>query len=128
MTRTIFMGCILEEIKPVYDLVLNNQLDTLDKMRANCNIKTLSSCVESSFKINNYNLIHGLGHGVGLDIHEMPSINSKNESFLKENMIVTDEPGIYLPGKYGIRIEDTVLITKDGCERLTKSKKDYIVI
>ena len=58
----------------------------------------------------------------------MPNINSKNEGFLKENMVVTNEPGIYLPGKYGIRIEDTVLINKTDCDTLTKSPKTYIVI
>lgn len=128
MTRTIFMGCILEEIKPVYDLVLKNQKYVLNEMRGNYNIKTLSKSVESSFKANNYNLIHALGHGVGLDIHEMPFINSKNERFLKENMVVTNEPGIYLPGRYGIRIEDTILITKTDCIPLTTSEKGYVVI
>lgn len=128
MTRTIFMGCILEEIKPVYDLVLKNQKYVLNEMRSNYNIKTLSKSVESSFKANNYNLIHALGHGVGLDIHEMPFINSKNERFLKENMVVTNEPGIYLPGRYGIRIEDTILITKTDCIPLTTSEKGYVVI
>lgn len=128
MTRTIFMGCILEEIKPVYDLVLKNQKYVLNEMRSNYNIKTLSKTVESSFKANNYNLIHALGHGVGLDIHEMPFINSNNERFLKENMVVTNEPGIYLPGKYGIRIEDTILITKTECIPLTNSEKGYVVI
>lgn len=128
MTRTIFMGCILEEIKPVYDLVLKSQERVLDEMRSNYNIKSLSRIVDDSFKLNNYFLIHSLGHGVGLDIHEMPYINSKNERFLKENMIVTNEPGIYLPGKYGIRIEDTVLINKTDCTSLTKSNKGYVVI
>lgn len=128
MTRTIFMGCILEEIKPVYDLVLKNQEYVLDEMRSNYNIKTISRSVEDSFKFNNYTLIHGLGHGVGLEIHEVPNISVRNESFLKENMVVTDEPGIYLPGKYGIRIEDTVLITKSECIALTKSNKEYVVI
>lgn len=128
MTRTIFMGCILEEIKPVYDLVLKNQEYVLDEIRNNYNIKNLSRIVEDSFKFNNYALIHGLGHGVGLEIHEMPNVNIKNESFLKANMVITDEPGIYLPGKYGIRIEDTVLITKNECISLTKANKDYVVI
>ncbi len=128
MTRTIFMGCILEEIKPVYDFVLRMQKNVLDMMRNNFNIKTLSRNVDDSFKFNNYILIHALGHGVGLDIHEMPFINLKNESFLKENMVVTDEPGIYLPGKYGIRIEDTVLISKTDCTPLTNSEKGYVVI
>lgn len=128
MTRTIFMGCILEEIKPIYDLVLKTQERVLEEMRSNYNIKSLSRIVDDSFKLNNYFLIHSLGHGVGLDIHEMPYINSKNESFLKENMVVTNEPGIYLPGKYGIRIEDTVLINKTDCNSLTNSEKGYVVI
>ena len=128
MTRTIFMGCILEEFKPVYDLVLKNQKNVLEEMRNNCSIKNVSRGVEDSFKFNNYTLIHGLGHGVGLEVHEMPEITAKNDRFLKENMVVTCEPGIYLPGKYGIRIEDTVLITKNDCIPLTKSNKGYVVI
>lgn len=128
MTRTIFMGCILEEIKPVYDLVLKSQERVLEEMRSNYNIKSLSRIVDDSFKLNNYFLIHSLGHGVGLEIHEMPYVNSKNESFLKANMVVTNEPGIYLPGKYGIRIEDTVLINKTECISLTNSDKGYVVI
>lgn len=128
MTRTIFMGCILEEIKPVYDLVLNCQERVLEEMRSNYNIKSLSRIVDDSFKLNNYVLIHSLGHGVGLNIHEMPFVNSKNESFLKENMVLSNEPGIYLPGKYGIRIEDTVLINKTDCISLTNSDKGYVVI
>lgn len=128
MTRTIFMGCILEEIKPIYNLVLKNQKYTLDEMRNDCDIKTISKGIDSNFRLNHYTLIHSLGHGVGLEIHEMPYINMKNRGVLKDNMVVTDEPGIYLPGKYGIRIEDTVLITKNECEILTKSDKGYIAI
>ena len=103
MTRTFFVGEIPEEMKKVYDLVLKNRL-------------------------NNYDLIHALGHGVGLDIHESPIISTRSENILKENMVVTDEPGIYIAGQFGIRIEDTVLITKGGCEALTKSNKEYVVI
>lgn len=128
MTRTIFMGCILEKLKPVYDLVLKNEENVLEDLRNNYNIKTLSLNVESNLKMNNYSLIHALGHGVGLEVHEKPYISSKNESFFKENMIVAVEPAIYLTGKFGIRIEDTVLITKTGCEILTKSQKNYVVI
>jgi len=128
MTRTIFMGCILEEIKPIYDLVLKNQENVLEEMRSNYNIKNVCRRVEDSFRFNNYNLIHGLGHGVGLEIHEIPNISTKSESFFKENMVVTNEPGIYLPGRYGIRIEDTVLINKSDCISLTKSEKGYVVI
>ena len=128
MTRTIFMGCILEEIKPVYDLVLKNQINTTKEIKEYASIKTITQMVESDFKLNNYSLIHSLGHSIGMETHEMPYINSKNETFLKANMVIANEPGIYIPGKYGIRIEDTILVEKNGCTVLTKSPKDYVVI
>lgn len=128
MTRMIFMGCILEEIKPVYDLVLKNQEYVNGQICEYASIKSLSQMVESDFKLNRYTLIHALGHGVGLETHERPYITSKNDTFLKEKMVIANEPGIYLPGKYGIRIEDTILVTKNGCEILTKSPKTYTVI
>lgn len=128
MTRTIFVGYVPEEIKKVYDLVLKNQLQTEKELKENANIKMLSRNVENDFKLNGYDLVHSLGHGVGLDIHEYPYLHGKNDSFLKEKMVVTNEPGIYIPGKFGVRIEDTVLITKTGCINLTKSDKNYIVV
>ena len=128
MSRTIFMGCILESIKPVYDLVLKTQEYTEDGLKEYTSIKTLSQAVESDFKMNKYDLIHSLGHNIGLETHEMPYINSKNDTFLKENMVVAIEPGIYIPRQYGIRIEDTVLVGKNGCEVLTKSPKNYVIV
>ena len=73
-------------------------------------------------------MVHALGHGVGLDIHERPYINRKDEIMLKENMVITNEPGIYIPGKFGVRIEDTVLVTKSEGVNLTKSNKNYVII
>ena len=128
MTRTIFMGCILEEIKPVYDLVLKNQLYTTQEIKEYASIKTLSQMVESNFKLNNFDLIHSLGHSIGMETHEIPYINSKNDTFLKENMVIANEPGIYIPDKYGIRIEDTILVEKNACTVLTKSPKNYVII
>ena len=128
MTRTIFMGCILEEIKPVYDLVLKNQLYTTQEIKEYASIKTLSQMLESNFKLNNFDLIHSLGHSIGMETHEIPYINSKNDTFLKENMVIANEPGIYIPDKYGIRIEDTILVEKNGCTVLTKSPKNYVII
>ena len=128
MTRTVFVGYVPEEIRTIYDLVLKNQLQTEEELHDGANIKNLSKMVENDFKLNGYTLIHALGHGVGLDIHEDPIISGRNDTTLKENMVVTNEPGIYLPGKFGVRIEDTVLITKSGCINLTKSDKNYIVI
>ena len=128
MTRTIFVGSVPEEMKKVYDLVLKNQVQTLEQMKDGVSTRLLTKMVENDFKLNGYDLIHSLGHGVGLDIHEAPYVSYRSDAQLKENMIVTDEPGIYIPGKFGIRIEDTVQITKFGCISLTKSEKNYIVI
>ena len=69
---------------------------------------------------------HGLGHSVGLYIHERPAFNTKDTTILAPNMILTDEPGIYLPGKFGVRIEDMILITAEGCEPLAHSPKELI--
>lgn len=128
MTRTIFVGKVPDEVKPVYDLVLKNQEQVLQDMKDNANTKQISKMVDNDFRLNNYDLINALGHGVGLDIHEGPVLSINSESVLRENMVVTDEPGIYVAGQFGVRIEDTVLITKGGCEPLTKSPKRYIVI
>ena len=128
MTRTFFVGEPTEEMKKVYDLVLNNQKFALDQYKEGCNTRQITKMVENDFKLNGYDLIHSLGHGVGLEIHEPPYISYRNETLLKENMVVTDEPGIYIPGKFGVRIEDTVQITKFGCISLTNSEKNYIII
>lgn len=128
MTRTIFVGSIPEEMKKVYDLVLKNQVQTIEQMKDGVSTRLLTKMVENDFKLNGYDLIHSLGHGVGLDIHEAPYLSYRSDAQLKENMIVTDEPGIYISGKFGVRIEDTVQITKFGCISLTKSEKTYIII
>ena len=128
MTRTFFVGEVPENIKPVYDLVLKNQLQTTEEYKDGANTRLLTKMVENDFKLNGYDLVHALGHGVGLEIHEAPYVNYKSDTQLRENMVVTNEPGIYLPGKFGVRIEDTIAITKFGCISLTKSEKNYIVI
>ena len=128
MTRTFFVGEVPEEIKTIYDLVLKNQVQTLESYKDGASTRLLTKMVENDFKLNNYDLIHNLGHGVGLEIHEPPYVSYTSDTQLKENMIVTDEPGIYIPGKFGVRIEDTVQITKFGCISLTKSEKNYIII
>lgn len=128
MTRTIFAGYVPVAVQEIYDLVLKNQLQTLKEMKEGASIRVISKMVENDFKLNGYDFLHSLGHGVGLEIHEMPYINSKNDNMLKANMVLTNEPGIYLPNNFGIRIEDTVLITKSGCINLNKSDKNYIIV
>ena len=128
MTRTIFVGEPTEEMKKVYELVLNNQKFALDQYKDGASTRQVTKMVENDFKLHGYDLIHGLGHGVGLDIHETPYISYRSDYQLKENMVVTDEPGIYIPGKFGIRIEDTVQIRKSGAISLTNSTKDIVKI
>ena len=128
MTRTIFVDFVQDYVRKVYDLILKNQLQTLEEMKEGANTKQLFKMVDNDFSLYNYNLIHALGHCVGMEVHENPTIGPNKENILKENMVITNEPGIYIPGKFGVRIEDTVLITKFGCINLTKSEKNYIVI
>ena len=128
MTRTIFVGQVPEYVKPVYELVLKNQEQVLQDMKENANTKQIAKMVDNDFKLHNYDLIHALGHGVGLEIHEGPTLSINSENILRENMVVTNEPGIYIAGQFGVRIEDTVLITKGGCEALTKSHKNYVIV
>ena len=128
MTRTFFVGSVPEYVKPVYDLVLKNQEQTIDDMKDGASTRLLTKMVDNDFRLNGYDLIHALGHGVGMEIHEAPYINFRSDVPLKENMVVTDEPGIYVPGRFGVRIEDTIQITKFGCISLTKSEQNYIII
>ena len=128
MTRTFFVGKVPEEMKTIYDKVLENQNKVIEEMKDGANTRLLTKMVESDFQLNGYDLIHALGHGVGMEIHESPYINRRSDMILKENMVVTDEPGIYIPGKFGVRIEDTIQITKFGCIKLTNSEKNYIII
>ena len=128
MTRTIFVGEMTEEMKKIYDLVLKNQVQTLEQMKDGASTRMLTKMVQNDFRFYDYDLIHSLGHGVGMEIHEAPYIGVSSDTTLKENMVVTDEPGIYIPGNFGIRIEDTVQITKFGSISLTKSEKTYIII
>ena len=72
--------------------------------------------------------MHAFGHGVGIDIHELPVLRSNQDSILKENSVIAIEPGVYFPGKFGIRIEDTFKVTKFDCESITKCSKDYTII
>ena len=128
MTRTFFVGEVPEEVKKVYDLVLKNQIQVQEQYKDGASTRQINKMVENDFKLNGHDLVHSLGHGVGMEIHEAPYISYNSDASLKENMIVTDEPGIYIPGKFGVRIEDTVQIAKFGCISLTKSEKNYIII
>lgn len=130
MTRTFAVSYATEEMKKVYDIVLKAQLNALDNMKAGMTCKEADSLCRDYITEKGYGeyFIHGTGHGVGLNVHEEPYLNSRYDGILEENMVVTVEPGIYIPDKYGVRIEDLAIITTSGIINLTKSEKELIII
>ncbi|MFA5842498.1 MAG: Xaa-Pro peptidase family protein [Candidatus Gracilibacteria bacterium] len=126
MTRMIFTKTPTEQEEKIYNLVLLGQKTTFDALRPEVMAKTLDTKVRRVFKKAGYptQFTHSLGHGVGLEIHEMPSLSAKSKTILKPNMVVTLEPGLYFPGEFGVRIEDLVLVTATGAKTLTKTSKE----
>ncbi len=127
-SRVVFVEEMKEEYKAVYDFVLEEQKKMSEYLKAGANIKLVVKDRETEFRLNNFKVIHAFGHGVGLEIHEQPILNSKRDNILRENSIIAIEPGVYIPGKFGIRIEDTFKVNKMSCESITKCKKDYTII
>lgn len=130
MTRTIFVGKIDEKLKDIYEIVLQAQLAALDilKPRVVCkDIDRIARGIISEKGFGN-NFGHGLGHSVGLEIHEEPRLSTKDETILQPGMVLTVEPGIYVEGIGGVRIEDMVVITQEGFQNLVTSPKDLIVL
>jgi len=122
ITRTYFHGKPTEEFKKVYAIVAASQKAGVAAVKAGVKTRDVDSACRNYISDAGYGqyFIHGTGHGVGLEIHEAPTVNTKSEEVLKAGMAITVEPGIYLHGKFGVRIEDSVLVTKTGCEILTK--------
>lgn len=104
----------------LYDLVLKAHDEAIRQVKVGMTARELDGIARSVIEAGGYGerFIHSLGHGVGLDIHEHPFINKRNDLVLEENMVFTIEPGIYLPGEFGIRIEDTVVLRADGAHIL----------
>ena len=130
MTRTIAIGKVTEEMKRMYDAVLFANLDAMKAIRADISGKVVDSVARATLDAWGYGKYfgHGLGHGVGLEIHEAPTASPSSQYMLKDGMILTDEPGAYISGKFGVRIEDMVVVTNDGCRNLTETTKELIVI
>ncbi len=125
LTRTFFVGKITEKFRRVYNIVLDAQKVAIDNIKPGIPIKDIDLAARNYIKDNGFGKYfgHSLGHGVGLEVHEAPRINWKSENRLKEGMIFSIEPGIYISGWGGVRIEDVVLVTKTGCEVLSKAPK-----
>ncbi|MBS1518747.1 MAG: aminopeptidase P family protein [Bacteroidetes bacterium] len=130
MTRTIAVGDISDECKMIYGIVKEAQQRALDIVRAGVPVKAVDAAARDFITEKGFgnNFGHGLGHGLGYDIHERPALNQRTDYILQKNNIVTIEPGIYVEGLGGVRIEDDVIVTDDGCEILNKSPKELITI
>lgn len=123
ITRTYFHGRPTEEFRKVYGIVAASQKAGLAAVKAGARAVAVDKACRDVISDAGYGqyFIHGTGHGIGLEIHEFPRLNTKFQAVLRPGMAVTVEPGIYLHGKFGVRIEDSVLVTRKGCEILTKA-------
>ena len=130
MTRTVAVGFVSEEQRKVYGTVLNAQMKALEAIKPDKISKDIDKIARDCIKQKGYDgcFGHGLGHSVGIDIHEDPCFNTRCETPLKKGMVLTVEPGIYIENKFGVRIEDMVYITDNGCKNLTSSPKELIII
>ena len=130
MTRTIAIGQPSLRLREVYSWLLEAQQKGVASIKAGVKAQTVDQLVRLELArhgLDDY-FLHSTGHGVGLEIHEAPSLSSYSEEVLEENMVVTVEPGVYVPGWGGIRIEDTVIVQHDGCEVITASGKELLII
>ena len=130
MTRTVVIGEANSKHKEIYDIVLKSQLAGINFAKAGVTGKALDKKCREVINIAGYGdkFIHSTGHGIGLEVHTYPRISSFNELPLLENYVITIEPGIYIPGWGGVRIEDDCLIQKDTCVPLNASTKEMLVL
>ena len=130
MTRTVAVGFATEEMEKIYNTVLEAQLAGLAVTKAGVPGKDIDAAARKVITDAGYGAYfgHGYGHSLGLEIHESPSPNARNPEPMPEGAVASAEPGIYLPGKFGVRIEDCVIYTANGYENLCTSPKNLIII
>jgi Xaa-Pro aminopeptidase len=121
LTRMLFVGKISQYINIIYSIVRTAQKKAIDKIMPGIKISDIDRVARAYISDKGFGKYfgHALGHGIGIDVHEFPRISLKNHAKLKEGMVFSVEPGIYIPGKFGIRVEDMVLVTEKGHEVLT---------
>ncbi|MFM1651548.1 M24 family metallopeptidase [Brevibacillus sp. B_LB10_24] len=130
ITRTFAVGDVDDRQKAVYDAVLGANQAAIEATRPGVTLASLDQAARDVITERGYGeyFIHRLGHGLGIDVHEYPSVHGKNQELTSAGMVFTIEPGIYLPGVCGVRIEDDVLVTDEGVEVLTRFPKELTVI
>ena len=130
ITRTIAVGEPSDQLKEMYDIVLQSQLLAVEQVGPGMTGIQADSIARDYLTSKGYGEAfgHSTGHGIGLEVHEGPALSFRSDTLLQPNMVVTVEPGIYLPGIGGVRIEDDIVITETGNEKLTHSKKELIIL
>lgn len=130
MTRTLFIGEPSEKHLEIYHTVLKAQLAALEGIKPGMKGKEVDKIARDIITDAGYGEYfgHGLGHSAGLEVHENPRFSATEEGIIKPGMVLTVEPGIYVPGLGGVRIEDMVVVTESGIENFTKSPKDLIIV
>lgn len=130
MTRTVAVGSATEEMRRVYGAVLSAQLAGIAAARGGVTGQALDGVARAVIEEAGYGpyFTHSFGHGVGVEIHESPNASPRNDQPLPAGAVISAEPGIYLPGKLGVRIEDVLLLTETGCRNLTRAPKDLIIL
>ncbi len=130
MTRTVCIGNPTDRMLTVYNTVLKAQTEAIKAIKSGVVCKDIDKVARDIIdKAGFFGCFgHGLGHSVGIDIHENPSFNTRCEEITKPGMVITVEPGIYLENEFGVRIEDIIIVTENGCEDITKSDKKLIII
>lgn len=124
-TRTFKFGNVSDEANKIYETVLKANTSAIKACKPGvrfCDLDKIARDIITEAGYGEY-FTHRLGHGLGMDVHEFPDVSAATEDVLEEGMVFTIEPGIYKPGVAGVRIEDDILVTKDGCEVLTKYEK-----
>ncbi len=130
MTRTVAVGFATEEMQRVYQTVLAAQAAGIAAARAGATGQEVDGAARVVITAAGYGeyFTHSFGHGVGVEIHESPNASPLNDQPLPVGAVISAEPGIYLPGRLGVRIEDVILLTEDGCRNLTKAPKELIIL
>ena len=128
MTRTVVVGKPTDKQVEIYNIVKEAQQAALDTVKDGISSKVPDDAVRQIVKDYIEYYYPGIGHGIGRDLHEPPFIGKSGGYTIKKNCVITIEPGLYIPDWGGVRIEDSILVTEDGYERLTKSTKDLICL
>lgn len=130
MTRTVAVGKVSDKQRKVYNTVLTAQKNVIDFVKEGVSLSDADAAARNVIADAGYGEFfrHSTGHGVGIEIHEAPFVSPRAKAKLKKGNVITDEPGIYIPGEFGVRIEDMLLITENGCENFTRAPKELIII